>query len=101
MKTTRPIADRLLALADSMQKEIDHGRRPMTQNPTPKRMREYNSRMHDANNAERTQRAFLALAAGHQAGHLPPILADLRAAGGVPAHAEVAEARRLLRRIRG
>jgi hypothetical protein len=25
MKTTRPIADRLLALADSMQKEIDHG----------------------------------------------------------------------------
>ena len=60
MKTTRPIADRLLALADSMQKEIDHGRRPMTQNPTPKRMREYNSRMHDANNAERTQRALRA-----------------------------------------
>ena len=78
MKTTRSIADRLLALADSMQKEIDHGRRPMTQNPTPKRMREYNSRMHDANNAERTQRALRALAAGHQAGNLPPILADLR-----------------------
>ena len=37
------IADKLDALADRLQKDIDHARRPMTRNPTPKRMREYNS----------------------------------------------------------
>ena len=65
-------------LADNMQKAIDHGRRSMTQNPTPKRMREYASRVHDADNAERTQRALRALAAGHAAGTLSPALAALK-----------------------
>jgi protein-L-isoaspartate O-methyltransferase len=71
------IADKLDALADRLQKDIDHARRPMTQNPTPKRMREYNSRLHDANNWERAQYAMRALAVAHRAGTVPPILAKL------------------------
>jgi hypothetical protein len=58
-------ADKLDALADRMQKDIDHARRPMTQNPTPKRTRDYNARLHDANNWERGQRAMRALAQAH------------------------------------
>lgn len=68
----------LRAAADRFQKTIDEKRRPMTQNPTPKRMREYNSRLHDADNMERTQRALRAMADAVEAGTLPPELAGLR-----------------------
>jgi hypothetical protein len=72
------IADKLDELAERMQKEIDYARRPMTQNPTPKRMRQYNSRVHDGNNWERGQRALRALADAHRAGTVPEILVGLK-----------------------
>lgn len=69
---------RLRVLADGLTKHIDDKSRPMTQNPTPKRMREYRSRLHDAHNLERTQKALIALADLHDSATIPPILADLR-----------------------
>jgi hypothetical protein len=73
-----PIAVRLRQLADAMTEKIEHLRRPMTQNPTPKRMKEYNGRLHDAGNEERTQRALRALADAHDAGTITPELSKLR-----------------------
>lgn len=72
------IAEKLESLADRLQDAIDHARRPMTQNPTPKRNREYQGRLHDAGNLERTQQALRALASAHRAGSVPPILAGLK-----------------------
>ena len=69
-------AARFRKMAVTMEKQIEDKRRPMTQNPTPKRMREYNSRMHDANNLERTQRALKAVADSLEAGTLPAIYQD-------------------------
>jgi len=63
--------------ADALQPKIDHTGRPMTQNPTPKRQREYQSRMYDCRNLERTQRALRALADAHEAGTVSPELAAL------------------------
>lgn len=68
----------LRKMADGLQKQIDHARRPMTQNPTPKRMREYRSRLHDGGNIERVQRAMRALADAHDAGTIAPSLAAIR-----------------------
>ena len=68
----------LRKLADGLTSQIEDRRRPMTQNPTPKRLREYNSRLHDAANLERAQRALLALAKGHATGRIPAELAALR-----------------------
>lgn len=70
-------AVRFRTLADNLQKQIDDKRGPMTQNPTPKRMREYNSRIHDANNLERTQNALMAISDALEAGTLPTILEDI------------------------
>ena len=75
---SNPTAARLRTLADGMTAGIEQQRRPMTQNPTPKRMREYNSRRLDGDNAERCQRALYALADAHDAGTVPPILASLK-----------------------
>lgn len=61
-------------LASGMQRRIDHARRPMTQNSTPKRQKEYGSRLHDAENLERVQRALLVLADSQEFGTLPPEL---------------------------
>jgi hypothetical protein len=55
-------------LADGMQNAIDNARRPMTQNPTPKRMCQYRSRLHDADNWARTQKALNALASAWETG---------------------------------
>lgn len=63
--------------ADKMQKEIDDKRRPMTQNPTPKRMREYRSRVVEGNDLERAQQALRAMADAHEAGALPEILKSI------------------------
>lgn len=71
-------ADRFEQMADRLSKQIEHLRRPMTQNPTPKRMREYHGRLHDAGNLERTQRALRALAARHRAGDVPEVLVVLK-----------------------
>lgn len=56
------LADRLVKLAEAQVAKIAHLRRPMTQNPTPKRMREYNGRVIDGDNLERGRQAMLALA---------------------------------------
>lgn len=72
------IATRFRTWADAMQPKIDHAGRPMTQNPTPKRNREYQSRMHDCRNMERTQKALRALADAHERGAVPAELAGLK-----------------------
>ncbi|HUS92412.1 MAG TPA: class I SAM-dependent methyltransferase [Phycisphaerae bacterium] len=80
--TTSPEAEKIARalekLADGMQKAVDDKRRPMTQNATPKRVKEYNSRLHDADNLQRTQRALRALAKAHRDGNIPADLAKLR-----------------------
>lgn len=76
--TKATIADKLDAMADGMQKTIDEKRRPMTQNPTPKRNKEYLLRVHEGNDLERGQRALRALAEAHRSGSIPEILKALR-----------------------
>lgn len=72
------LAARFRAWADALQPKIEHASRPMTQNPTPKRNREYQSRLHDARNMERLQRALVALAAAHEDGSIHAELVELR-----------------------
>lgn len=69
---------RFRAWAESLQPKIDHAFRPLTQNPTPKRNREYQSRRHDGRNLERLQKALLALASLHESGNVPLELASLK-----------------------
>lgn len=71
-------AKRFRTLADNLQKQINDKRREMTQNPTPKRMREYYGRLHDADNLERTQGALRALADSIERGTLPEALKDIK-----------------------
>ena len=71
-------AERFLKWADALQPKIDHAGRSTTQNPTPKRNREYQGRMHDCRNLERTQKALRALADAHQSGSVPESLASLK-----------------------
>lgn len=73
-----PLISRFRKWADAMQSKIDHAGRPMTQNPTPKRNREYQSRMHDCRNMERTQKALRVLADAHEAGTISDALANLK-----------------------
>ena len=73
-----PLTVRFRAWADAMQPKIDHAGREMTQNPTPKRNREYQSRMHDCRNMERLQKALCVLADGHEAGTVPAELAGMK-----------------------
>ena len=73
-----PLISRFRSWADALQPKINHADREMTQNPTPKRNREYQSRMHDCRNFERTQKALRALADGYEAGTLPDALASLK-----------------------
>lgn len=71
-------AARFRELAADLQPKIDDARRPMTQNPTPKRNAQYQDRLHDARNLARTQAALRALADAHDAGTVPQELAHLR-----------------------
>jgi hypothetical protein len=71
------LADKFTKWADALQAKIDHASRPMGQNPTPKRNREYQSRLHDARNLERFQKALYTLAEGHKNNSLPAALASL------------------------
>lgn len=70
-------ADKLRKLADGLTSYIEDKRRPMTQNSTPKRNREYRSRLHDGNNWERAQQALRLLADAHEAGTVPPLLSKV------------------------
>ena len=65
-------------MADNLEKHIETKRSPMTQNPTPKRMREYNSRIKDADDLENTQSALRAMAGALESGTLPDILQGLK-----------------------
>lgn len=72
------LALRFRDYADKMQAEIDRKREPMTQNPTPKRVKEYQSRLHDANNLERGQKALYTLADLHKNGNIPDCLQHIK-----------------------
>ena len=72
------LVTRFRAWAAALDSQIEHAGRPMSQNPTPKRNRELQSRMFDCCNLERTQRALQALADAHEAGSIPDSLAGLR-----------------------
>jgi hypothetical protein len=74
----KQVATKFRSVADTMERQLEGLRRPMEQNPTPKRMKEYYSRLHDAENLERTQRALLALADAHENGTVPDSLRGLR-----------------------
>lgn len=62
------------AMAQRLDKEIEDKQRPMTQNPTPKRNYQYQSRLHDAENLERLQKLLYALDAAYIAGTVPEAL---------------------------
>jgi hypothetical protein len=72
------LAARLRKMADRLTSQIEDKRRPLTQNPTPKRMRDYASRVHDGNNLERTQKALYALADLHERGQVPSELEGIK-----------------------
>ena len=76
--TADKLVTRFRAWADALQAKIDNAYRPMTQNPTPKRNREYQRRLHDGRNLERTQKALRALADARENGTVPPTLAELK-----------------------
>jgi hypothetical protein len=59
---THPLAAKLRKLADALPEKIENLRRPLSQNSTPKRQREYTSRVLDGDNLERGRLALLALA---------------------------------------
>ena len=68
---TLKLVNRFRSWADSLQPKIEHLGRPLGQNPTPKRNREYQSRMHDCRNMERLQRALRSLADARENDSLP------------------------------
>jgi len=72
------LAPRFRKWSLALQDKVDHLGRPMTQNPTPKRNREYQSRLIDCRNVERLQAALWALAEGHEKGTVAPELEALR-----------------------
>jgi protein-L-isoaspartate O-methyltransferase len=82
MPITSATADKLVSRfrtwADALQSKIDNACRPMTENPTPKRNCQYQRRLHDGRNLERTQKALRALADARESGTVPPELADLK-----------------------
>lgn len=70
-------AQRLDGLADTMQKDIDHKRAPLTQNPTPRRLAIKEGQCADADRLEKAQEGLRALAAALRTNSLPPILAGV------------------------
>ena len=72
------LAKRFRFWADGLQEKINHLSRPLSQNPTPKRNREYQSRLHDCRNMERLQKALRALADLYQLDRFPDALRALR-----------------------
>jgi hypothetical protein len=71
------IADKLRGFADGLQGAIDNGRADRLTN-TPKRQRQAAGARQQADNLQRAQTALRALADLHDAGEVPPELADLR-----------------------
>lgn len=69
-----PTGTKFRTLAERLATEIAEKRRPMSQNPTHKRLREYHSRLFDADQLESGLRGLQALADGHDTGELPQVL---------------------------
>jgi len=72
------LAARLRQMADKLDAQIENKLSPMTQNATPKRMRQYAQRRHEGADLERTQKALYALADLHEQGHVPPELVGVK-----------------------
>lgn len=71
-------AESLRRKADALQLRIDSQSRPMTQNPTPKRNREYQARLIEAERLKRIQAAFHRLADAWDAGTVPDALRSIK-----------------------
>lgn len=74
----RPMHQRLREAADNLDSQILSKHAPMTQNPTPKRNRQYNARMWEGNNLQRCQKAMRALADLWEQDAVPPLLDGLK-----------------------
>lgn len=72
------VAAKLEKLADGLDKQIEQKRAPMSQAFTPKRNREYQSRMIDGNRLERVQRALRTLAKAWRSDGIPNSLRDVK-----------------------
>jgi len=72
------MAPKFRAWAEALNSKINHLGRPMTQNPTPKRNKEYQSRLHDCRNLVRLQKALRALADAHDSRTVPTVLCELK-----------------------
>ena len=73
-----PAGAKFRRLAEGMAEHIEDKRRPMTQNPTHKRLREYHSRLFDADQLESVQKGLFALANAHDNGTLPQELLAIK-----------------------
>jgi len=73
-----PLGKKFRDLADRMTAEIQEKRRPMSQNATHKRLREYHSRLFDADQLESGQKGLYALAEATDNGSLPLALAGIK-----------------------
>jgi hypothetical protein len=77
-KKADPRAAQLRKQADALTAKIAERRREMSQNATPKRMREYRHRVTEGDALARQQKAMHALADAREAGNLPAALEDIR-----------------------
>jgi len=72
------LAEKFQEMAERLTGKIDDSKRPLSQNWTPKRGRELNSRQREGRHLERTQKALLALAELHLTGEVPTSLVSFR-----------------------
>jgi hypothetical protein len=72
------VAEKLRTKAESLTVKIDHLTRPLSQNATPKRLSQLQSRTIEGDRLRRVQFAFFALADLWERKVCPPILADVR-----------------------
>lgn len=75
VSTKKPQSNaKFLSMADTLTSQIEHKCRPMTQNPTPKRNREYNGRLWEGDNLSRLQKLLFVIADCIEKETLPEIL---------------------------
>lgn len=72
------LARKFQDMAERLTNKIECCQKPLSQNWTPKRGRELNSRQREGRQLERTQKALLALSELHSAGEVPTNLASFR-----------------------
>jgi hypothetical protein len=73
-RSTDPVAQRLRDYALALTPLIEKQLRPMTQNHTPKRGREYAKRLHEGHDWQRVRAGLLALAEAREQGRCPVLL---------------------------